>query len=65
MAVQKSRKTPSRRGMRRSHDALSKETLSTDPTSGETHLRHHVTADGFYRGKQVIQMATNIDEDEE
>ena len=54
MAVQKSRKTPSRRGMRRSHDALSSQTVSTDSTSGETHLRHHVTADGFYRGRKVI-----------
>jgi large subunit ribosomal protein L32 len=54
MAVQKSRKTPSKRGMRRSHDSLTAETLSVDPTSGETHLRHHVTADGFYRGKKVI-----------
>ncbi|MBL3528233.1 MAG: 50S ribosomal protein L32 [gamma proteobacterium endosymbiont of Lamellibrachia anaximandri] len=54
MAVQKSKKTPSRRGMRRSHDALSAETLSIDSTSGETHLRHHVSADGFYRGRKVI-----------
>ncbi len=55
MAVQKSRKTPSRRGMRRSHDALSNPTLSTDSTSGETHRRHHVTADGYYRGRKVIE----------
>ncbi len=54
MAVQKSRKTPSRRGMRRSHDALTTQTISIDQTSGETHLRHHVTADGFYRGRKVI-----------
>ncbi len=54
MAVQKSRKTPSRRGMRRSHDALTGKALSTDPTSGELHLRHNVTADGFYRGRKVI-----------
>jgi large subunit ribosomal protein L32 len=54
MAVQKSRKTPSKRGMRRSHDSLKSETLSVDQTSGETHLRHHVTADGFYRGRKVI-----------
>ncbi len=54
MAVQKSRKTPSRRGMRRSHDAISAETISVDPTSGETHLRHNVTADGFYRGRKVV-----------
>lgn len=53
MAVQKNRKTPSKRGMRRSHDSLSAETLSIDPTSGETHLRHHVSPDGFYRGQKV------------
>jgi large subunit ribosomal protein L32 len=54
MAVQQNRKTPSKRGMRRSHDGLSSETLSTDQTTGETHLRHHVTADGFYRGRKVV-----------
>jgi len=55
MAVQKSRKTPSRRGMHRSHDALDKPALSTDPQSGETHMRHRITADGFYRGRRVIE----------
>ncbi|MES9969910.1 MAG: 50S ribosomal protein L32 [Candidatus Thiodiazotropha sp.] len=54
MAVQQNRKTPSRRGMRRAHDALKGETLSIDSTSGETHLRHHVTADGFYKGRKVV-----------
>jgi large subunit ribosomal protein L32 len=54
MAVQQNRKTPSKRGMRRSHDALSGPALSTDATSGETHLRHHVTPDGFYRGRKII-----------
>jgi large subunit ribosomal protein L32 len=54
MAVQKSKKSTSRRGMRRSHDALTSETLSVDSTSGELHLRHHVTADGYYRGRKVI-----------
>jgi large subunit ribosomal protein L32 len=54
MAVQQNRKTPSKRGMRRSHDGLEASTLSIDPTSGETHRRHHVTADGFYRGRKVI-----------
>jgi large subunit ribosomal protein L32 len=62
VAVQKSRKTPSRRGMRRSHDALSNPTLSTDPTSGETHRRHHVTADGYYRGRKVIDTGRKDDE---
>lgn len=54
MAVQKSKVTRSRRGMRRSHDALTPQTLSTDSTTGEIHLRHHMTADGFYRGRQVV-----------
>ena len=64
MAVAKSRKTPSTRGMRRSHDALSAKQLSTDPTSGEVHVRHHVTKDGYYRGKKVIDAKTRVrDED--
>ncbi|MEA3404815.1 MAG: 50S ribosomal protein L32 [Pseudomonadota bacterium] len=54
MAVQKSRKTPSRRGMRRSHDAVSAPTLTVDETTGEIHRRHHVTADGYYKGKKVV-----------
>jgi large subunit ribosomal protein L32 len=54
MAVQKSRKSRSRRGMRNAHSALTSKTLSTDPTTGERHLRHHVTATGYYRGKQVV-----------
>jgi len=55
MAVQQNRKTRSKRGMRRSHDALTGATLSVDATSGETHRRHHVSADGYYRGKKVTQ----------
>lgn len=54
MAVQKSRVTPRRRGNRRSHDGLKKPAVSIDPTSGETHLRHHVSPDGYYRGRKVI-----------
>lgn len=63
MAVQKSRKTPARRDMRRSHQKLKGPVVSVDPTSGETHLRHRVTPDGFYRGKQVIEQP--IDDDDE
>lgn len=63
MAVQKSRKTPSRRDMRRSHDKLKGPALSVDPTSGETHLRHRVTPDGFYRGKQVVVQPEEDDEE--
>lgn len=64
MAVQKSRVSPSRRGMRRAHDSLSAKQLSTDPTSGETHIRHHMTADGFYRGRQVIVPKTKVAEED-
>lgn len=63
MAVQKSRKTPARRGMRRSHDKLRSPALSVDPTTGETHLRHRVTPDGFYRGNQVISQPEEDDEE--
>ncbi len=55
MAVQKSRKTPSKRGMRRAHDSLDGPTLTVDETTGEVHRRHHVTADGYYKGKKVVQ----------
>lgn len=54
MAVQKSRKSPSKRGMRRSHDALKRPTLSVDPTTGETNRRHHISPGGYYRGRRVI-----------
>jgi large subunit ribosomal protein L32 len=62
MAVQKSKVTASRRGMRRSHDALKGPTLSIETTSGETHLRHHVSPDGYYRGRKVVD--TKSDEQE-
>lgn len=65
MAVQQNRKTPSRRGMRRSHDSLSGPTLSVESTTGETHRRHHISADGFYRGRKVIADKVEIDDDEE
>jgi large subunit ribosomal protein L32 len=55
MAVQQNRKTSSKRGMRRSHDALTTRALSIEPNTGETHLRHHVSPDGYYRGRKVIQ----------
>jgi len=63
MAVQKSRRTPARRGMRRSHDKLKGPALSVDPTTGETHLRHRVTPDGFYRGRQVIEQPEPDDDE--
>ena len=64
MAVQQNRKTPSKRGMRRAHDSLTAATLSIEPTTGETHRRHHISPDGFYRGRQVIKQ-DEIDDDED
>ena len=66
MAVQKSRRTPSTRGNRRSHDSLKAPTLSVDPTTGETHLRHNVSPEGYYKGRKVIDSkVVEIDDDEE
>lgn len=61
MAVQQNRKTRSKRDTRRAHDSLRDTALSVDPTTGETHRRHHMTQDGFYRGRRVI--ANREDED--
>jgi large subunit ribosomal protein L32 len=55
MAVQKSKVSRSRRGQRRSHDALTGRALSQDPITGETHLRHHLTPDGYYRGRKILE----------
>jgi len=60
MAVQKSKVSRSRRGQRRSHDALTGRALTQDPITGETHLRHHVTPDGYFKGRQIV---TTSDED--
>lgn len=54
MAVQQNRKSRSKRDKRRTHDKMVRPTLSIDPTTGETHRRHHVTRDGFYRGRRVV-----------
>jgi large subunit ribosomal protein L32 len=55
MAVPQNKKSPSRRGMHRSHDRLSAPALAVEPTTGEPHLRHHISASGFYRGKKVAR----------
>lgn len=64
MAVQKSRVTRSKRGMRRAHDALKARALSVDPTTGEVHLRHHIGPDGFYKGRQVLKVKEPKEEQE-
>ncbi|MGZ8154213.1 MAG: 50S ribosomal protein L32 [Burkholderiales bacterium] len=55
MAVQQNKKSPSKRGMHRSHDRLEKPPLAVEPTTGEVHLRHHVSPTGYYRGRKVTK----------
>jgi large subunit ribosomal protein L32 len=55
MAVQQNKKSPSKRGMHNSHNALKAPGIATEPTTGETHLRHHISPTGFYRGKKVVK----------
>jgi large subunit ribosomal protein L32 len=55
MAVQQNKKSPSKRGMRRSHDFLTTPGIAIEPTTGEIHLRHHISPNGIYRGKKVIK----------
>jgi len=59
MAVPKKRTSKSRKGMRRSHDALKFTTAVHDcPNCGEMKLYHHVCdACGQYRGEQVVEGA--------
>lgn len=55
MAVQQNKKSPSRRNMRRAQRSLSTQALATDKLTGDRHVRHHVGANGFYRGKEIIK----------
>lgn len=65
MAVQQTRKSHSKTGMRRAHDFLTGPSLSSDPTTGELHRRHHVTKEGYYRGKKVLETkALEVDGEE-
>ena len=56
MAVPKRKTTPSRRGNRRAHDALSKTNWVEDANTGEAVRRHHIDLKtGMYKGRQVIE----------
>jgi large subunit ribosomal protein L32 len=55
MAVQQNKKSPSKRGMHRAHYSLAKPSTAIEPTTGETHLRHHISPTGFYRGRKVLK----------
>ena len=64
MAVQQNKKSPSKRNMHRSNQFLSKPPLAIEPTTGEIHRRHHISDSGFYRGKKVIEVKEQIENDE-
>ena len=60
MAVQQNKKSPSKRGMHRSQEFIACPSIAVEPTTGEIHLRHHVSPNGFYRGKKILK--TKADE---
>ena len=64
MAVQQNKKSPSKRGMHRSHKALKKPSVAIEPTTGEVHLRHHISPSGFYKGSQVIEKKVRDEQEE-
>ena len=55
MAVQQNKKSPSKRGMHRSHKAEAAPGIGIEPTPGEVHMRHHISPTGFYRGRKVLK----------
>ena len=66
MAVPQNKVTPSRRGRRRSHDALRGSSFAECPNCGELKRPHHVCgACGFYAGREVIAMTDDVDLDDE
>jgi large subunit ribosomal protein L32 len=46
--------------MHRSHSALAAPAVSIDFKSGETHSRHRISRDGFYRGRKVLETKADI-----
>jgi large subunit ribosomal protein L32 len=62
MAVPKRKVSRSKRDKRRTHDSLTGPTLSVEPTTGEKHHRHHVSPNGYYRGRQVVDHNKQDDE---
>jgi large subunit ribosomal protein L32 len=59
VAVPRRKTSPSRRGMRRSADALKAPTYVEDKDSGELRRPHHIDLkSGMYRGRQVLKPKT-------
>jgi len=60
MAVQQNKKSPSKRNMHRAHDFLATPAISVEQSTGEVHRPHHISPNGFYRGKKIVK--TKADE---
>ncbi len=64
MAVPRRKTSPSRRGMRRSADALAAPTYIEDKDSGELRRPHHIDLKtGIYKGRQVLKPKTPVVEE--
>ncbi|MEW5962658.1 MAG: 50S ribosomal protein L32 [Pseudomonadota bacterium] len=61
MAVPRKKVSPMKRGMRRSHDALSAPAYVEDKESGERRRPHHIDLkSGKYRGRQVLPEKSEV-----
>lgn len=61
MAVPKRKTTPSKRGMRRSADALKQPAYVEDKDSGELRRPHHIDLKtGMYKGKQILEPKQSV-----
>ena len=62
MAVPKRKTSPSKRNMRRSHDAIKGLNIVEDKESGEPRLSHRIDlSTGMYNGRQVLKQKTDKD----
>lgn len=59
MAVPKKKTSPSRRGMRNAGKSLKRINVVEDATTGELKRPHHVSSDGYYKGRQVTTAKVN------
>jgi large subunit ribosomal protein L32 len=61
MAVPKKKTSPSRRGMRRSHEALTHEPHNDCPNCGELQRPHNVCSHcGYYGGREVVPAGKDL-----
>ncbi|WP_174293120.1 50S ribosomal protein L32 [Sphingomonas bacterium] len=57
MAVPKRKTSPSKRGMRRSHDSLIAASFQECPNCGELKRPHHMCLNcGYYNGREVVAL---------